>query len=300
MGIRVLWGIGVYDQWPISGPPATGHNRSMQSQVDELTQALSALSAESDQRRRAECMSHIQSDSVQRALDLLVREPDVTGFFRGFIHNLVEESESQKCTVWLLSEDKSSCDFWMANVKGQFFDRDAISGEQFTRVRETMAAHLLADTAGWTSTMEYSGVDPRLPEPVREHHASIGVESFVIVPLVLPTGTLGWMTGTLGFPAPLAALGIVTELLAPLALIAGAGGRLAAGMLFFHMAFAASIHVENGFFMNWFGSLKTGQEGFEYHLLAMALAAVVVIAGSGKLSLDRVLARRARVTSGAS
>ncbi len=194
MGIRVLWGIGVYDQWPISGPPATGHNRSMQSQVDELTQALSALSAESDQRRRAECMSHIQSDSVQRALDLLVREPDVTGFFRGFIHNLVEESESQKCTVWLLSEDKSSCDFWMANVKGQFFDRDAISGEQFTRVRETMAAHLLADTAGWTSTMEYSGVDPRLPEPVREHHASIGVESFVIVPLVLPTGTLGWMT----------------------------------------------------------------------------------------------------------
>ena len=114
------------------------------------------------------------------------------------------------------------------------------------------------------------------------------------------SGTLGWMTGTLGFPAPLAALGIVTELVAPLLLIAGAGGRLAAGMLFFHMAFAASIHVESGFFMNWFGSLKAGQEGFEYHLLAMALAAVVVITGSGKLSLDRVLARRARVTSGAS
>lgn len=114
------------------------------------------------------------------------------------------------------------------------------------------------------------------------------------------SGTLAWMTGTLGFPAPLAALGIVTELLAPLALIAGAGGRLAAGMLFFHMAFAASIHVKNGFFMNWFGSLGAGVEGFEYHLLAMALAAVVVITGSGKFSLDRVLARRARVTTGAS
>jgi signal transduction histidine kinase len=162
----------------------------MQSQLDELTQALSA---ESDQRRRAECMSHIQSDSVQRALDLLVREPDVTGFFRGFIHNLVEESESQKCSVWLLSDDKSRCEFWMANVRGEFFGRDGIGGEQFARLRETMEAHLLADTEGWTSTLEYSGQDPRLPAPVREHHASIGVESLVVVPLLLPTGTLGWM-----------------------------------------------------------------------------------------------------------
>jgi signal transduction histidine kinase len=163
----------------------------MQSHVDELTQALSA---ETDQRRRAECMSHIQSDSVQRALDLLVREPDVTGFFRGFIHNLVEESESQKCTVWLLNDDKSRCEFWMANVRGEFFGRDALGGAQFAQLRETMEAHLLADTEGWTKTLEYSGQDPRLPAPVRDHHASIGVESLVIVPLLLPTGTLGWMS----------------------------------------------------------------------------------------------------------
>ena len=38
-----------------------------------------------DNRRRAECMAHIQSDAVQLALDLLVREPDVAGFFRVFI-----------------------------------------------------------------------------------------------------------------------------------------------------------------------------------------------------------------------
>lgn len=162
----------------------------MQSQVDELTQALAA---EGDQRRRAECMSHIQSDSVQRALDLLVREPDVTGFFRGFIHNLVEESESQKCSVWLLNDDKSRCEFWMANARGEFVGKDAIAGEQFAQLRETMEAHLLADTAGWTETIEYSGQDPRLPGPVRDHHASIGVESLVIVPLLLPTSTLGWM-----------------------------------------------------------------------------------------------------------
>src|SRR4051794_33328970 len=41
-------------------------------------------------------------------------------------------------------------------------------------------------------------------------------------------GTHAWMTHTLGFPAPLAALAIVVELVAPLALLAGAGGRAAA------------------------------------------------------------------------
>jgi putative oxidoreductase len=107
------------------------------------------------------------------------------------------------------------------------------------------------------------------------------------------SGTLAWMTGTLGFPAPLAALGIVTELVAPVALLLGVGGRLAAALLFVHMAFAASIHFDHGFFMNWFGALRTGEEGFEYHLLAMALSAVVVLAGSGALSVDRRLARRA-------
>jgi putative oxidoreductase len=106
------------------------------------------------------------------------------------------------------------------------------------------------------------------------------------------SGTLAWMTGTLGFPAPLAVLGIVSELVAPLFLLAGLGGRVAAGLLFIHMAFAASTHYANGFFMNWFGSLPTGQEGFEYHLLAMALALVVVISGSGRWSLDRIWVRR--------
>jgi putative oxidoreductase len=105
------------------------------------------------------------------------------------------------------------------------------------------------------------------------------------------SGTLAWMTGTLGFPLRLAALGIVTELVAPLALVLGLGGRLAAGLLFVHMAFAASTHITNGFFMNWYGSVPSGTEGFEYHLLAMALAAVVTLSGSGAFSLDARLSR---------
>lgn len=105
-------------------------------------------------------------------------------------------------------------------------------------------------------------------------------------------GTLGWMTGTLHLPAPLAALAIAVELLAPLALVVGLAGRAAALGLAVLLLVAASTHAANGFFMNWFGQLAAGTEGFEYHLLAVGLAAVVVLEGSGARSADRALMRR--------
>lgn len=104
-------------------------------------------------------------------------------------------------------------------------------------------------------------------------------------------GTLGWMTGTLGFPAVLAVLALVTEITAPVALILGLGGRIAAIGVIGLMLGAISTHVANGFFMNWFGSLPAGSEGFEYHLLVIALAGVVVLGGSGAWSLDQLLGR---------
>lgn len=110
------------------------------------------------------------------------------------------------------------------------------------------------------------------------------------------SGTLGWMTGTLGFPAPLAALAIATELVAPFALIFGLGGRVAALGIIGLMAGALSTHLPNGFFMNWFGALPAGTEGFEYHLLALGLGAVVVANGSGAFSVDRWLAARLDAT----
>jgi putative oxidoreductase len=100
------------------------------------------------------------------------------------------------------------------------------------------------------------------------------------------TGTLGWMTKSLGFPPQLAALAIVVELLAPCALVFGFVSRLGALGISGLMLGALSTHVANGFFMNWFGALPSGSEGFEYHLLALGLAAVVIIKGSGSFSLD--------------
>ena len=105
-------------------------------------------------------------------------------------------------------------------------------------------------------------------------------------------GTLAWMTKTLGFPAPLAALAIATELIAPFALVLGLAGRLAALGIIGIMAGAITTHAPNGFFMNWFGGLPAGVEGFEYHLLAIGLGAVVALNGSGALSVDAWLSSR--------
>jgi putative oxidoreductase len=102
-------------------------------------------------------------------------------------------------------------------------------------------------------------------------------------------GTFSWMTDTLGFPAPLAVLALVTEISAPFLLMLGLGGRIAAAGVIGLMLGALSTHVSNGFFMNWFGTLPAGREGFEYHLIALALAGVVVLQGSGAWSLDLLL-----------
>lgn len=107
------------------------------------------------------------------------------------------------------------------------------------------------------------------------------------------SGTLEWMTGTLGFPAPLAALAIVTEFIAPIALILGLGGRLAALGIAGIMAGATLTHLPNGFFMNWFAALPAGSEGFEYHLLVLFMSLGLVIQGSGAFSIDRAITKEA-------
>ena len=103
-------------------------------------------------------------------------------------------------------------------------------------------------------------------------------------------GTLGWMTGTLGFPASAAAVAIVVEFFAPLLLMAGLGSRVAALGLIGLMLGAITTHWPNGFFMNWFAALPAGGEGYEYHLVVIALAVTVLLNGSGKWSLDRRIA----------
>ncbi len=104
------------------------------------------------------------------------------------------------------------------------------------------------------------------------------------------SGTMGFFTGTMHIPALFAFLAIAAEFAGALALIAGAFSRVAALGIAAVMAVAiATVHSGNGFFMNWNGNQKG--EGFEYHLLALGLALIVMIAGGGKASVDGLLSR---------
>ena len=103
-------------------------------------------------------------------------------------------------------------------------------------------------------------------------------------------GTMGFFTGALHIPALFAFLAIVAEFFGGLGLIAGALTRVAAFGIAVNMLVAiAMVHSHFGFFMNWSGTQKG--EGFEYHLLVLAMTVFLMIRGAGAVSLDRVVSR---------
>src|ERR1700741_2661942 len=102
--------------------------------------------------------------------------------------------------------------------------------------------------------------------------------------------TMGFLTTKAGLPQPMAFLVILIESFGALALVLGLAGRvMAAGVATVMVGAIATVHLPNGFFMNWAGAQKG--EGFEYHILAVGLALVVAIKGSGAFSLDRWFSR---------
>jgi putative oxidoreductase len=104
-------------------------------------------------------------------------------------------------------------------------------------------------------------------------------------------GTLNWFTQQLHIPTVFAVLAIAAEFLGSLGLITGFLSRIAAfGIAVTMMVAVVTVHGVNGFFINWFGNQKG--EGFEFHLLAIGLALIVMIYGAGKLSLDAQFARK--------
>ena len=102
------------------------------------------------------------------------------------------------------------------------------------------------------------------------------------------SGTMNAFTNMMHIPAPLAFLAIMAEFLGGLGLLVGLLARVAAFGIGVNMLVAVlMIHRHVGFFMNWYGNQQG--EGWEYHLLAIALAVVILVRGAGAYSVDAAL-----------
>jgi putative oxidoreductase len=103
------------------------------------------------------------------------------------------------------------------------------------------------------------------------------------------SGTMNFFTASMHIPAPFAFLAISAEFFGGLGLLLGFLTRIAAFGIAVNMLVAiAAVHGANGFFMNWTGSQKG--EGFEYHLLVLAITAFLMVSGAGAYSIDRAIA----------
>jgi putative oxidoreductase len=102
------------------------------------------------------------------------------------------------------------------------------------------------------------------------------------------TGTMGFFTGTMHIPAVFAFLAIAAEFFGGLGLIIGLLTRIAAFGIAVNMLVAIfKVHSQFGLFMNWGGTQKG--EGFEYHLLVLAMTVFLMFEGAGAASVDGIL-----------
>ncbi len=104
------------------------------------------------------------------------------------------------------------------------------------------------------------------------------------------SGTMGFFTKNMGIPAPFAFLAICAEFFGGLGLILGLLTRIAAFGVGVNMLVAIfMVHRQHGLFANWTGQQKG--EGYEYHLLALAIVVAIITQGAGAFSFDQVIYR---------
>ena len=104
------------------------------------------------------------------------------------------------------------------------------------------------------------------------------------------SATMGFFTQQMHIPAAFAFLAICAEFLGGIGLLLGLLGRVAAFGIACDMVVAVwMVHRHFGLFANWSG-LQKG-EGYEYHILTIAITLAIMIKGSGALSVDRALSK---------
>ena len=102
------------------------------------------------------------------------------------------------------------------------------------------------------------------------------------------SGTMSFLTGGVHLPSFIAVLVILIESFGALFVFAGFLTRIAAlGLLLQFLGVMFTIHLQNGFFMNWSGTQKG--EGIEFFLLLIALALILLFTGGGRASVDAAI-----------
>jgi Predicted membrane protein len=97
---------------------------------------------------------------------------------------------------------------------------------------------------------------------------------------------------SMGMPLIIGVLVILAEFVGSLGILVGAGTRFMAFSVGLTMAGAAVLggHINNGFFMNWFGQQKG--EGLEYFILVVGLSIVILIGGAGRYAVDNLISKK--------
>ena len=117
------------------------------------------------------------------------------------------------------------------------------------------------------------------------------VVAWVIMRIHAGLGALFGPSSGLAWGLSIAFLVIIGEFLGAIGLLAGFLTRIAAaGFIVIMLGAIATAHLPFGFFMNWSGQQQG--EGFEYHLLVIGMSAALLIAGGGKWSADRMIAKQ--------
>ena len=96
------------------------------------------------------------------------------------------------------------------------------------------------------------------------------------------------LSAVVSMMGPLGYLVSIGEFFGGLGIAVGFLSRFSAASIIVIMLGAIGmVHAQFGFFMNWMGN-QAG-EGYEYHLLAIAILLVIVIVGPGRYALGRFL-----------
>lgn len=100
-------------------------------------------------------------------------------------------------------------------------------------------------------------------------------------------GEMTYMTTHVGLPPVIAAAAIAIECLGTFCILSGIWTRITAISVFsLFVGMIVVDHASHGFFMNWFGKMPAGAEGFEYHLLVLGICLALIVQGGGRCSID--------------